>query len=348
MTALTFNAAAQRRYRTLAMFALNAGAAQPVTGMVDEPCPPPLPLPPSAVRLLSDLFFEPRTLQPADFAKLGQNAEFAAFQKESRQRAAQDWAGLCRYRADNDIVRKAGGRPRVFMGDSITENWAMADPAFFSGKTVGRGISAQTTAQMLLRFRPDVVSLNPSVVHILAGTNDIAGNNGPVSPRDFQNNIESMVEIARANGIKVILGSIPPAIGFSWRPGMPTVPRIRELNDWLRSYASRNGSGLRRLPHGARRTAGGTARGIRERRRASQSQRLRGHAAPGRGGAQGCRSRAPKRCHPRTQRPNQPLAGTALDSRTISSADIVAEGVSSPLRRRNSRSTSMRAPRAMS
>ena len=144
------------------------------------------------------------------------------------------------------------------MGDSITENWLMADPGFFSGPIVNRGIGAQTSAQMLLRFRADVVALRPAVVHILAGTNDVAGNNGPISPRDFQNNIESMVEIAKANGIRVVIGSIPPAAAFSWQPAMRPAPRIAALNAWLRDYASAQGTGLRRLPRSAGRARRGT------------------------------------------------------------------------------------------
>jgi lysophospholipase L1-like esterase len=129
------------------------------------------------------------------------------------------------------------------MGDSITENWGLADPGFFTSGLVNRGISAQTSAQMLLRFRADVIALRPAIVHILAGTNDVAGNNGPISPQDFQNNIQSMVELAQANGIRVILGSIPPAAVFSWRPELKPVPRIRALNEWLRSYAASHGLG---------------------------------------------------------------------------------------------------------
>jgi lysophospholipase L1-like esterase len=201
-------------------------------------------MPPEAAALLTDLFIKPRVLQPADMGALGENQQFAAFQKESRQRGANDWAGICRFRQANVELAAAAQRPRVvFMGDSITENWGLADPGFFSAGIVNRGISAQTTAQMLLRFRPDVVALHPAVVHILAGTNDVAGNNGPASPQDFQNNIQSMVELARANGIRVILGSIPPAAAFSWRPGMRPTPRIRALNEWLRDYAARNGLG---------------------------------------------------------------------------------------------------------
>jgi lysophospholipase L1-like esterase len=213
-------------------------------GMVDEPCPPPLAMPPEAAKLLSDLFIQPRTLQPADLGALGQNQQFAAFEKESRLRSAGDWAGLCRFRQANAEMAATAKRPRVvFMGDSITENWGLADPGLFTNGVVNRGISAQTTAQMLLRFRPDVVALHPDVVHILAGTNDVAGNNGPVSPQDFQNNIQSMVELARASGIRVILGSIPPAAAFNWRPGMLPTPRIRALNEWLRDYAKRSGLG---------------------------------------------------------------------------------------------------------
>ncbi len=148
--------------------------------------------------------------------------------------------------------RAGGSVDVVFLGDSITENWLLSDPAFFTGGFVNRGIGAQTSAQMLVRFRADVVALHPKVVHILAGTNDVAGNNGPIAPDDFHRNIESMVELARANGVRVVLGSIPPASAFAWRPAMRPAPRIVELNRWLRDYAKQNATGLRRLSRRAR------------------------------------------------------------------------------------------------
>jgi lysophospholipase L1-like esterase len=113
-----------------------------------------------------------------------------------------------------------------------------ADPSLFERGVVGRGIGGQTTPQMLVRFRADVVALKPKVVHLLAGTNDIAGNTGPSTVQDYKNNIMSMVEIAQANGIDVIVGSIPPAAAFPWRPQISPLPRIAELNAWLRDYAN--------------------------------------------------------------------------------------------------------------
>ncbi len=219
-----------------------AGAAQPPVGMVEEPCPAALPMPPAARQVLVDLFMKPRTLGPADFESLMKNETFAAYDQELRRRGSSDWAGLCRYRAANAALPPGSARV-VFIGDSITENWLLADPEYFSGGIVNRGIGAQTSAHMLLRFRADVVALRPAVVHILAGTNDVAGNNGPVRPRDFQNNIESMVEIAAANGIRVILGSIPPAASFSWQPTLRPAPVIDRLNGWLRQYAADKGLG---------------------------------------------------------------------------------------------------------
>lgn len=221
---------------------LGATPAVPATavGMVEEPCPPAYVMPEALHAVLKDLFIEPRVPGAANFNRLATTAGFAEMQRTNRERAASDWPGLCRYRAENTAMAPGTARV-VFIGDSITENWFMADPGFFSGPIVNRGIGAQTSAQMLLRFRADVVALRPAVVHILAGTNDVAGNNGPIRPRDFQNNMESMVEIARANGIRVVIGSIPPAAAFSWQPAMRPAPRIAALNAWLRDYAARNG-----------------------------------------------------------------------------------------------------------
>ena len=217
-----------------------APAGSAAVGMVDEPCPPPYVMPDGLRAVLKDLFIEPHAPGTADFRRLATTSGFAEMEKTNRERAATDWPGLCRYRAANTAMTP-GSAKVVFIGDSITENWLMADPGLFSGSVVNRGIGAQTSAQMLLRFRADVVALRPAVVHILAGTNDVAGNNGPVSPRDFQNNMESMVEIAKANGIRVVIGSIPPAAAFSWQPAMRPAPRIAALNAWLRDYATRKG-----------------------------------------------------------------------------------------------------------
>jgi lysophospholipase L1-like esterase len=221
---------------------LTAAATEPAarTGMVEQPCPAPLPVPASVRNLLVDMFMRPHALGDADFSALMDDKEFAAYNAKMRRRGATDWAGLCRYQAAN-AAQSPGAAKVIFIGDSITENWLLADPDFFTGAVVNRGIGAQTSAQMLVRFRADVVALRPAVVHILTGTNDVAGNNGPLRPLDFQNNIESMVEIARANEIRVILGSIPPANAFNWQPTLKPAPQIAALNAWLRDYARSRG-----------------------------------------------------------------------------------------------------------
>jgi lysophospholipase L1-like esterase len=210
-------------------------------GIVEQPCPPPATLSPAARSLLVELFMEPRKLAPADFERLMKDPEFGRFNEANRRLGAQDWPGLCRYRSANETLQSGGELPRVvFLGDSITENWVLADPGFFQGGVVNRGIGGQTTPQMLVRFRADVIALKPQMVHILAGTNDVAGNTGPSTAQDFKNNITSMVEVARANGVRVVLGSIPPAASFSWRPELNPVPQIKALNTWLRDYATKN------------------------------------------------------------------------------------------------------------
>ena len=162
-----------------------------------------------------------------------------AAMKAMAAQKAQDWPNLCRYHAANAALKSAPSA--VFMGDSITEAWAIADPGLFSGGVVGRGVSGQTSPQMLLRFRADVIALHPGVVHIMAGTNDIAGNTGPTSERAFEDNIESMVEMARAHHIKVVIASILPMDTLSWRPDYRPAGEVRRLNDWLRAYAASAG-----------------------------------------------------------------------------------------------------------
>jgi lysophospholipase L1-like esterase len=153
---------------------------------------------------------------------------------------AGDWPNLERYRDDNRRLRESGvSVDVVFLGDSITEGWHAKAPQFFARGRVCRGISGQTTPQMLLRFHSDVVRLAPRVVHILAGTNDVAGNTGPMMTDMSEDNFSAMGELARAHGIAVIFAAIPPATDFPWRPGLETVAPIATLNTWLRAQARR-------------------------------------------------------------------------------------------------------------
>ena len=192
---------------TALVFHFSSVGAEPLVGIVDEPCPP--------------------TQDERDHPVA------------TAERAKQDWPNLCKYRQSNQSLTHA---PEVvFMGDSITENWLAADPSLFSDQVVDRGISGQTTPQMLLRFFDDVIDLHPKVVHILAGTNDVAGNTGPTRMQDYRNSIEAMVELARAHHIRVVLGSIPPAAAFPWRPEVKPVDIIKALNQWLKTYANSNG-----------------------------------------------------------------------------------------------------------
>jgi lysophospholipase L1-like esterase len=153
----------------------------------------------------------------------------------------RDWAQIGQYRDANAAL--VGSHVRaVFIGDSITELWPIGDSGFFTGGIVGRGISGQTSPQVLLRMMPDVVALKPKVVHVLCGCNDIAGNTGPSTLQDYKNNVLAMVTIAQAHAIRIIFGSLTPAGQFAWAPhlGDPR-PRIVEINAWIRNLAVERG-----------------------------------------------------------------------------------------------------------
>lgn len=151
-----------------------------------------------------------------------------------------DWPALRRYREANALLKPDKDRV-VFMGNSITEFWSVRSPAFFEGKPyVNRGISGQTTPQMLLRFRQDVIAIHPKIVVILAGINDIAGNTGPASVEMITDNIASMAELAYVHGIRVILCSILPACSFPWRPDVNPVDKIIAVNKWIKAFAEQH------------------------------------------------------------------------------------------------------------
>lgn len=154
-----------------------------------------------------------------------------------------DWANFGRYEKSNNQVKQLPQSKRgvVFMGNSITDFWINSDPTFFANNNyIDRGISGQTTSQMLVRFRKDVIDLHPKAVIILAGTNDIAGNTGDISLENISGNIASMAELARQHDIKVLICSITPAFDYPWHKGMQPNIKIPELNKMLQQYAKKN------------------------------------------------------------------------------------------------------------
>jgi len=175
----------------------------------------------------------------------------AKTQLKQAETKLKDWPQLARYRDANTKVTPATKTETrvVFMGDSITDSWQSSKfGGFFPGKPyIDRGISGQTTPQMLVRFRADVVALHPKVVVILAGTNDLAGNTGPMSFEAIEDNLISMAELAKANSIKVVLASILPVSDYEQRDGKPIIrtlqrppEKIKALNEWMKAYAAKN------------------------------------------------------------------------------------------------------------
>jgi lysophospholipase L1-like esterase len=172
-------------------------------------------------------------------------APISEWQKQFNERMLVDFPWLARFKeADLKLGAPAAGENRVvFMGDSITEGWHFDAPEWgFPGKPyINRGISGQTTPQMLVRFRQDVIALQPKVVVILAGINDVAGNTGPMTLEQTEDNLASMAELATANHIRVVLCSVLPAFDFPWHPGLVPAPKVLALNAWIKAYAAEHG-----------------------------------------------------------------------------------------------------------
>ena len=155
---------------------------------------------------------------------------------------AQDWPQLSYYQEANKLL-KTPEKPieAVFFGDSITEGWPQFNPSFFdTNNFVGRGIGGQTTPQLLLRFRQDVIGLRPKKVILLAGINDIAENTGPISLEAIMENIKGMTEMAKANGIEMVLCAVIPANSFPWRPSIDPTHKVIALNQMIKAYAQEN------------------------------------------------------------------------------------------------------------
>lgn len=191
---------------------------------------------PVSLLAITILFFLPSDINAQE--------HLSDYEKMMNERNKVDWPFLNCYREDNNKLGlpSAGEKRVVFIGNSITEGWKYMRPEYFAGKPyICRGISGQTSPQMLVRFRPDVIALKPAVVLILTGINDIAGNTGSSTLEMIADNITSMAELAKANGIQIVLCSVLPAYDFPWNPGVFPAEKIVLLNKWIKEYAATNG-----------------------------------------------------------------------------------------------------------
>jgi lysophospholipase L1-like esterase len=202
--------------------------------MSRTPLPPPPPH--DAVMLaLADAMLD-KTIDASMLASLATPELVAARTAQARAKLELDWPSLARYRAENAVSTNPD---LVLIGDSITEIWARATPDMFNERILNRGVSGQTSAQILLRFYADVIELKPRAAHLLCGTNDIAGNTGPNTPEDFQRNIAAMADLAKANGIELVVASLTPTSErILWSPAAEPMVWIPYLNDWLRQFAT--------------------------------------------------------------------------------------------------------------
>lgn len=213
---------------------------EPVVGMVDSldgqgggPTPEGL--------AFARAYMAEGEMDPALLALLSDPQAMAERERLKAEQRQRDWANLGYYR-DANAALAGQAVDVVFMGDSITEMWRIAQPDLFEGGRVNRGISGQTSPQMLVRFMADVIALKPRAVHLMCGTNDVAGNTGPTTPRDYQNSIIAMVDLATVNGIAVILANMPPMNGLMWSPAVKDPKaRVAELNSWLTAFAAERG-----------------------------------------------------------------------------------------------------------
>ncbi|HWV61687.1 MAG TPA: SGNH/GDSL hydrolase family protein [Sphingopyxis sp.] len=212
-----------------------AGEPAPRVGVVADPC---AALPPTPAVVADYMVRAKAALAAGDPLPPRSEDGMAIYARWQQDLLLADFAGLCRYAAANRALAPATSDRIVFIGDSITEAWLARQPGFFTGDRIDRGISGQTTTQMLARFRTDVIDLKPRVVHIMAGTNDIAGNLGATSLDTIEGNIRTMVDLAEAHGIAVVIGSVLPARQFNWRPEIAPIEPIAALNARLRALAA--------------------------------------------------------------------------------------------------------------
>ena len=189
----------------------------------------------------AEAYLAPGDMDPAWVAKLADLERRATREVLSAEKKARDWPALGQYREANEAL--AGQAVDVvFIGDSLTEFWRLAQPDLFTNGVVNRGISGQTSPQILLRFMADVVALNPRAVHILCGGNDMAGNTGPSTVQDYKNNILAMLALAEAHGIRIILGALTPFNVVSWNPAVGDLrARTAELNVWQTALVAERG-----------------------------------------------------------------------------------------------------------